>query len=329
MTTHVKQAAAGPSPSAPPASKTDLKTLPMKEVEKELDSSADGLTQAEAAKRLSTYGPNEIVEHKTNPLLKFLSYFWGPIPWMIEVAVILSGAVGHWPDFFIILVLLLANAVVGYVEERQAGNAIDALKAKLAINARVRRDGEWTTPAARDLVPGDVIRLRLGDVVPADARLLEATRSRWTSPRSPGSRCRPRARPAIQCIPDRSFVGERSVPQSTPLAPTPISARPLNWSRIAGAALESGGCSVAVYWTSARWAMHSEGATRGSRRLAVRGARISASTPCISPRWIEQTTSRCSRATSRKGQCRSAIVRWLSCWASSGRKPMLVSMARS
>ncbi|MEO8828090.1 plasma-membrane proton-efflux P-type ATPase [Lapillicoccus sp.] len=150
-----------------------MKTLPMAEVTKALGSSSDGLTQAEAAKRLEQYGPNEIVEHKTNPLLKLLSYFWGPIPWMIEVAVVLSGAVGHWPDFFIILVLLVANALVGFTEERQAGNAIDALKAKLAINARVRRDGEWVTPAARELVPGDVIRLRLGDIVPADARLLD------------------------------------------------------------------------------------------------------------------------------------------------------------
>ncbi len=116
-------------------------------MEKQLGTSPDGLSQAEAAKRLGQYGPNEIAEHKTNPLLKFLSYFWGPIPWMIEVAVILSGAVGHWPDFFIILVLLVANAVVGYTEERQAGNAIDALKAKLAINARVKRDGIWVTPA--------------------------------------------------------------------------------------------------------------------------------------------------------------------------------------
>ena len=151
----------------------DLKTLPMTEVEKQLDSSPDGLSKAEAAKRLDRYGPNEIAEHKTNPLLKFLSYFWGPIPWMIEIAVILSGAVGHWPDFFIILVLLIANAVVGYTEERQAGNAIDALKKKLATNARALRDGDWVTPAARELVPGDVIRLRLGDIVPADARLLD------------------------------------------------------------------------------------------------------------------------------------------------------------
>jgi len=145
----------------------------MAEVEKELGYSPGGLTQAEAAKRLAQYGPNEIAEHKTNPLLKFLRYFWGPIPWMIEIAVILSGAVGHWPDFFIILLLLVANGVVGYTEERQAGNAIEALKAKLAINARVTRDGAWVTSPARELVPGDVIRLRLGDVVPADARLLD------------------------------------------------------------------------------------------------------------------------------------------------------------
>ncbi|MGI8458218.1 MAG: plasma-membrane proton-efflux P-type ATPase [Propionibacteriaceae bacterium] len=151
----------------------DLKALSMAAVEQQLETSPEGLSQAEAAKRMTQYGPNEIAEHKTNALLKFLSYFWGPIPWMIEVAVILSGVVGHWPDFFIILALLLANAVVGYTEERQAGNAIDALKAKLAVSARVRRDGVWVTPAARELVPGDVIRLRLGDIVPADARLLD------------------------------------------------------------------------------------------------------------------------------------------------------------
>ena len=150
-----------------------LKTLPLQEVERQLGTSADGLGQSEAAKRLIQYGPNEIAEHHRNALLKFLSYFWGPIPWMIEAAVILSAVVGHWPDFFIILVLLLANALVGWSEERQAGNAIEALRAKLAVTARVRRDGTWVTPAARDLVPGDVIRLRLGDIVPADARLLD------------------------------------------------------------------------------------------------------------------------------------------------------------
>src|SRR5271155_297935 len=151
----------------------DLKSLPLLEVEKKLGSSPNGLTQAEAQKRLTQYGPNEIEEKKTNEILKFLSYFWGPIPWMIEVAVILSAVARHWPDFGIILLLLVANAVVGFWEEHQAGNAIDALKATLAIKARVKRDGKWVYPSARELVPGDAIRLRLGDIVPADARLLD------------------------------------------------------------------------------------------------------------------------------------------------------------
>ena len=138
-----------------------------------LSSSEKGLTTSEAQNRLQQYGYNEIAEKKVNPLLKLLSYFWGPIPWMIEVAVILSALVRHWPDFFIILLLLLANAAVGFWEEYQAGNAIAALKAKLAVRTRVRRDGKWTTMAARELVPGDVIRVRLGDIISADACLLE------------------------------------------------------------------------------------------------------------------------------------------------------------
>jgi H+-transporting ATPase len=160
-------------PGSKPDASDDLQSLPIPELQAKLGSSPEGLSQAEAQKRLAQYGPNEIEEKKTNPFLKFLTYFWGPIPWMIEAAVILSAVARHWPDFFIILVLLLANSVVGFWEEHQAGNAIAALKAKLAIKARVRRDGKWTTPEARELVPGDVIRLRLGDIVPADARLLE------------------------------------------------------------------------------------------------------------------------------------------------------------
>ncbi len=161
------------APKAQPDAKDDLKTLPLPEVQKRLESSPDGLRQAEAKKRLTENGPNEIEEKKTNPLLKFLSYFWGSIPWMIEVAVILSGVVRHWADFFIILVLLLTNAVVGFWEERQAGKAIAALKAKLATQTQVKRDGKWVTLPARELVSGDVIRLRLGNIVPADARLLD------------------------------------------------------------------------------------------------------------------------------------------------------------
>ncbi|MGD0050722.1 MAG: plasma-membrane proton-efflux P-type ATPase [Vulcanimicrobiaceae bacterium] len=144
----------------------------MPELFAKLGSTKDGLTAAEAAKRLTQYGPNEIAEKTENPFLKFLSYFWGPIPWMIEAAVILSGVVRHWLDFGVILLLLCTNAIVGFWEEHQAGNAIAALKSQLAVNARVRRDGKWVNPKVAELVPGDVIRMRLGDIVPADARLL-------------------------------------------------------------------------------------------------------------------------------------------------------------
>jgi H+-transporting ATPase len=174
MSTNTNQSRTSEAKAAStPDARDDLRSLPMPELEKQLGSSPDGLSQAEAQARLTRYGPNEIEEKKTNPFLQFLTYFWGPIPWMIEAAVILSAVARHWPDFAIILLLLVANAVVGFWEERQAGNAVAALKAKLAIKARVKRDGHWITPAARELVPGDVIRVRLGDIVPADARLLE------------------------------------------------------------------------------------------------------------------------------------------------------------
>jgi H+-transporting ATPase len=161
-----------PAPEGSSAVTNDLKTIALAELEKKLASSPQGISQTEATARLGKYGPNEIVEEKTNQLLKFFGYFWGPIPWMIEAAVILSAVLAHWPDFFIILVLLLANAVVGFTEERQAGNAVAALKAQLAITATVKRDGKWAEHPARELVPGDVIRVRLGDIVPADVRLL-------------------------------------------------------------------------------------------------------------------------------------------------------------
>nr|WP_259736267.1 plasma-membrane proton-efflux P-type ATPase [Synechococcus sp. CS-1329] len=147
--------------------------LNIQQLQDKLKSSAEGLSQSEAVRRLTEYGRNELADKKTNQILKFFTYFWGPIPWMIEAAVILSALAQHWPDFAIILVLLLANAVVGFWEEHQAGNAIAALKAKLAMKAQVKRDGQWTTVESRELVPGDVIHVRLGDIVPADARLLD------------------------------------------------------------------------------------------------------------------------------------------------------------
>ena len=138
-----------------------------------LESGETGLSTLEAEQRLNQFGYNEITEKKMSPLMKFLGYFWGPIPWMIEVAAILSLLVRHWVDLTIIVVLLIFNAVVGFWQEFQAGNAVEALKKKLALKGRVLRDGTWQEIDARELVPGDVIRIRLGDIIPADAKLIE------------------------------------------------------------------------------------------------------------------------------------------------------------
>jgi H+-transporting ATPase len=152
---------------------SSLQDLSISTLMKQLDASTDGLAGNEAQQRLEKYGYNEIEEKKQSPVLKFLSYFWGPIPIMIIVAAVLSAVLRHWPDVGVILVLLLMNAVVGFREEYQADSAIAALKKQLALKAKVKRDGKWATIAARELVPGDIIRLRIGDVIPADTKLLE------------------------------------------------------------------------------------------------------------------------------------------------------------
>ena len=134
-----------------------------------------GLPSDEAARRLSQVGPNEIAEQGRSVALEFLGHFWGPIAWMIEAAVVLTAVVGRWADFAIIFVLLLMNGLVGFWEEHQAGNAIAALKSQLAVSARVLRDGQWQSLPARLLVPGDVIHVDLGQIVPADADIVDGS----------------------------------------------------------------------------------------------------------------------------------------------------------
>jgi H+-transporting ATPase len=148
-----------------PAQNTNEKNVPF---------SADvenGLSSEEAGRRIEQYGLNQIPEKRINPLRKFMSYFWGPIPWMIEVASVLSMIIQRFDDFAIILTLLIVNAVVGFWQERKADNAIELLKKRLAPNARVLRDGIWKEIPSRELVPGDLVRIRLGDIVPADVKL--------------------------------------------------------------------------------------------------------------------------------------------------------------
>lgn len=155
------------------ASTDELTRLPLPRLLDELGTSATGLTAAEASLRLQNYGPNEIAEQHRNPVLVFLGYFWAPIPWMIEAALVLSLAARHWADAAIIAALLAMNGLVAFTEEHQAAGAIAALKTRLAGTARVLREHSWTTVPARELVPGDVVRVRLGDVVPADLRVLD------------------------------------------------------------------------------------------------------------------------------------------------------------
>ena len=121
----------------------EIKDSPASEIIKKLDSSDKGLSSSEAGSRIDQYGYNEISEKKVNPLKKFLSYFWGPIPWMIEVAAGISAVIQKWEDFVIISLLLILNGVVGFWQENKADNAIELLKKKMALNARVLREGEW------------------------------------------------------------------------------------------------------------------------------------------------------------------------------------------
>ena len=161
----------GQAGDAPESDKTD--PVSIDDQLETLRSSKAGLSSEEAKKRLQSYGPNAIEVKERSLLSKLLGYFWGPIPWMIEVAAVLSLLVQHWIDFAIITVLLLYNAGIGFWQERKAANALAALKKGLAPKAHVKRDGAWSTLDAAQLVPGDIVRLRLGEIVPADVTLVE------------------------------------------------------------------------------------------------------------------------------------------------------------
>jgi H+-transporting ATPase len=153
------------------AGSAQLEDLSLDELQKRLSTSPAGLATDEARLRLAQYGYNELEEKHRNLVLELLSYFWGPIPWMIEAAAVLSAVVRHWEELYIILFLLVFNAVVGFWQEFKASNALEALKGELAIKARVFRDGKLQEIPARELVPGDAIQILQGDIIPADGRL--------------------------------------------------------------------------------------------------------------------------------------------------------------
>ncbi|KAM0943458.1 putative P-type H(+)-exporting transporter [Dioscorea sansibarensis] len=158
----------------------DLERIPVEEVFEQLKCSRDGLSATEGEQRLKIFGPNKLEEKKESKFLKFLGFMWNPLSWVMEFAAIMAivlanggGKPPDWPDFVGIVVLLFINSTISFIEENNAGNAAAALMAGLAPKTKVLRDGRWSEQDASILVPGDIISIKLGDIIPADARLLE------------------------------------------------------------------------------------------------------------------------------------------------------------
>ncbi|WOL06428.1 plasma membrane ATPase isoform X2 [Canna indica] len=158
----------------------DLEKIPIEEVFTQLKCSPEGLSSSEGEQRLQIFGPNKLEEKKESKFLKFLGFMWNPLSWVMEIAAIMAivldnggGQPPDWQDFVGIVVLLIINSTISFIEENNAGNAAAALMAGLAPKTKVLRDGKWSEQEASILVPGDIISIKLGDIVPADARLLE------------------------------------------------------------------------------------------------------------------------------------------------------------
>ncbi|MGD0887084.1 MAG: plasma-membrane proton-efflux P-type ATPase [Thermodesulfovibrionales bacterium] len=151
---------------------SEYKNISSEEFLKILETSKDGLSESEARKRLEIFGYNEIAEKKKNPFLTFLLRYWGPMPWLLELAMGLSFLLSHYLEGIIIFVLLTVNAVIGHVHSRGSQKAVELLKKRLAIKAKVLRDGKWVMKESKEIVPGDIIAVGLGDIVPADAKII-------------------------------------------------------------------------------------------------------------------------------------------------------------
>ena len=134
-----------------------------------------GLTHAEALRRRKEAGANIVADRQRPGWLTFALKFWGPIPWLLELAALVQLGLHEFVDAGVIAGLLLFNATLGFIQEGRASAAVAALKQRLALTALVKRDGTWVRLPASDLVPGDTIRLPLGALVPADARIISGS----------------------------------------------------------------------------------------------------------------------------------------------------------
>ena len=151
----------------------EYKGMTPEEAAAALESGPGGLSEKEAAGRLERFGRNAIEETKPNPVLNFLKRYWGPMPWLLEFAMALTVVLKHYTEAALIFTLLTVNAVIGFVQSRNSGKAVELLKKQLRIQSKVLRDGQWVLRDAEELVPGDVLNLRLGDLIPADVLVTE------------------------------------------------------------------------------------------------------------------------------------------------------------
>ena len=131
-----------------------------------------GLTRAEVDARRKEHGYNEVIERRGHPLLKFLGKFWGVSAWMLELIMVLSAVLRKYSDLAVVSALLVVNAVLSFAQEHRAAGVVETLRRRLQVSARVLRDARWQVIPARELVPGDIVRVRPGDIIPADVKLL-------------------------------------------------------------------------------------------------------------------------------------------------------------
>jgi plasma-membrane proton-efflux P-type ATPase len=163
-----------PAPSKPPNAKPpDIASASIPDTLASLKVNPEtGLAHSEVDIRRKQHGYNEVAETKGHPALKFLKKFWGISAWMLELIMVLSAVLGKYSDLVVVGALLVINAVLSFMQERRAAGVVAALRKRLQVNARVRRDSSWQVITARELVPGDIVRVRPGDIIPADVKLL-------------------------------------------------------------------------------------------------------------------------------------------------------------